>query len=102
MSDVRITADVEVLDASTLIALVGSGNEHLKLLSKTLGIESGVRGNVIHLSGDAAKIALAERFLAEAAQLIQSGTTLEPQDYARGVQALRDDPATSLQELFED
>lgn len=102
MSEVRITADVEVLDASTLIALVGQGNENLKLLSKTLGIESGVRGNVIHLSGDAEKIALAERFLAEAAQLLQGGTALDARDYARGIQALRDDPGTSLEELFED
>jgi phosphate starvation-inducible PhoH-like protein len=100
--EVRISADVEVLDTATLIALVGPGNEYLKLLARTLGIESGVRGNTIHLAGEAEKVALAERFLAEAAQLIQSGTSLDPQDYARGLQALRDDPGTSLQELFED
>jgi phosphate starvation-inducible PhoH-like protein len=74
----------------------------LKHLSKTLAIEAGVRGNTIRLSGDADKVELAERFLAEAAQLIQSGSPLDQQDYVRGLQALRDDPGTSLRDLFED
>jgi phosphate starvation-inducible PhoH-like protein len=91
-----------VLDNATLVALTGTGNEHLKVLSKTLGVESGVRGNTIRLSGDADKVELAERFLAEAAHLIQTGSPFESQDYARGLQAMRDDPTTSLRELFED
>jgi phosphate starvation-inducible PhoH-like protein len=99
---VRITADVEVLDNATLVALVGPGNDHLRLLSRSLGIESGVRGNTIRLAGDADKVALAERFLAEAALIVRAGTPLDPPDYARGIQALRDDPALSLRELFED
>ncbi|MCK6588207.1 MAG: PhoH family protein [Polyangiaceae bacterium] len=102
MTNVRITADVEVLDNATLVALTGTGNEHLKTLSKTLGVESGVRGNIIRLSGDADKVELAERFLTEAAQLIQTGTSLDSQDYARGLQSMRDDPTTSLRDLFED
>jgi phosphate starvation-inducible PhoH-like protein len=102
MSEVRITADVEVLDTQVLVALAGPGNEHLKMLERTLGVASGVRGNVIRLSGDAEKVALAERFLAEAAQLLRNGNALDAQDYARGVQALRDDPSSSLREMFED
>jgi phosphate starvation-inducible PhoH-like protein len=91
-----------VLDNATLVALTGAGNEHLKVLTKTLGVESGVRGNTIRLSGDADKVELAERFLTEAAQLIQTGTTLDSQDYSRGLQSMRDDPGTSLRDLFED
>jgi phosphate starvation-inducible protein PhoH and related proteins len=102
MTALRITADVEVLDTATLLALAGPGNEHLKFVAKTLSIECGVRGNTIRLAGDADRVALAERFLAEAAQLIRTGTQLDAQDYARGVQALRDDPSLSLSELFED
>src|SRR5262245_17877778 len=102
MSGVRITADVEVLDQGTLVALAGPGNEHLRLIARALGIESGVRGNTIRLAGDADQVALAERCLAEAAQLLRTGVALDPQDYVRGVQALRDDPAMTLRELFED
>jgi phosphate starvation-inducible protein PhoH and related proteins len=102
MTTLRITADVEVLDTATLLALAGPGNEHLKLVAKALSIECGVRGNTIRLAGDADRVALAERFLAEAAQMIRGGTQFDAQDYARGVQALRDDPSLSLHELFED
>jgi phosphate starvation-inducible protein PhoH and related proteins len=99
---IRITADVEVLDNTTLMALVGPNSEHLKLVSRTLGIDSSLRGNVIRLVGAADAVALAERFLAEAAELSSGGAVLEPQDFVRAVQALRDDPAVSLRELFED
>jgi phosphate starvation-inducible protein PhoH and related proteins len=99
---IRITADVEVLDNATLLALAGPASEHLKLVGKTLGIDSSLRGNIIRLAGDADAVALAERFLAEAAQLLRGGSVLDAQDYVRAVQALRDDPALSLRELFED
>ncbi len=102
MSDLRITADVEVLDNATLAALVGPANDHLKLVARTLSIECGLRGNIIRLAGTADQVALAERFLAEASQLIDTGTHLEAQDYARGLMAMRDDPTLSLRELFED
>ncbi len=98
----RITADVEVMDTDILASLVGPGNEHLKTMAKRLDIDAGVRGNTIRLAGAAERVGLGERFLAEAAQLLRNGITLEPQDYARGTQALIDDPAMSLRELFED
>ncbi len=99
---IRITADVEVLDNATLMNLVGPNSEHLKLVARTLGIDSSLRGNVIRLAGAAETVALAERFLAEAAELSSGGTVLEPQDYVRAIQTLRDDPSVSLRELFED
>jgi phosphate starvation-inducible PhoH-like protein len=99
---IRITADVEVLENATLVALAGPGNENLKHVARTLGIDSSVRGNTIRLSGDADTVALAERFLAEAAVLLRGGTVLDPQDFVRAVQAMRDDPALTLRELFED
>jgi len=101
-SPIRITADVEVLDNATLLSLVGPNSEQLKLVARTLGIDSSLRGNVIRLVGAADAVALAERFLAEAADLASSGAALDARDYARAVQALRDDPSVSLRELFED
>ncbi|WP_245678272.1 PhoH family protein [Chondromyces crocatus] len=99
---VRINAEVEVLDRSTLLTLAGPSNEHIRLIARVLGIESGIRGNTIFLAGEADRVALGERCLAEAAQLIRSGVVLEAQDYARGAQALRDEPGVTLRELFED
>ncbi len=102
MSALRITADVEVLDTATLVALAGPSNEHLKIVARALSIDCGVRGNTIRLSGEADAVAIAERFLAEAAEVLRGGNTLDASDYARGIQALRDDPSLSLRDLFED
>ena len=102
MGEVRIVADVEVEDSRTLVALTGPGQEHLKAVARALGVESGVRGNIIRLSGAAEAVALAERFFAEAATLLENGTELNAHDFVRGVQALRDDPTISLRDLFED
>jgi phosphate starvation-inducible protein PhoH and related proteins len=102
MTSLRITADVEVLETATLVALAGPGNENLKIVSRALSIDCGVRGNTIRLAGDAAHVAVAERFFAEASELLRGGTPLDAADYARGVQALRDDPTLTLKDLFED
>ncbi|MEZ4300287.1 MAG: PhoH family protein [Polyangiaceae bacterium] len=102
MGEVRIVADVEVEDSRTLVTLTGPGQEHLKAVARALGVESGVRGNTIRLSGPAERVEIAERFLTEAAALVESGTELNSGDFARGIAALRDDPTVSLRDLFED
>lgn len=102
MTTLRITADVEVLDTAALVALAGPGNEHLKVVARALSIDCGVRGNTIRLAGDPSAVAVAERFLAEAAELLRGGTTLDASDYARGIAALRDDPTLSLRDLYDD
>ncbi len=102
MGEVRIVADIEVEDTRTLVALTGPGGEHLKTVASALGVKSGVRGNTIRIEGSAENVALAERFFADAAGLLEAGTELTPHDFLRGVQALREDPAVSLRDLFED
>jgi phosphate starvation-inducible PhoH-like protein len=102
MGEVRIVADVEVEDSRTLVALIGPGQEHLKAVARAFGVESGVRGNVIRVSGIAEKVELAERFFMEAAALVEAGSELNGHDSLRGVEALRSDPTVSLRDLFED
>src|SRR5262245_6622248 len=102
MSTLRITADVEVTDNATLVALAGPGNENLKTVSRALSIDCGVRGNTIRLAGAAESVAVAERFLAEASELLRTGTTLDASDINRGLAALREDATVTLNDLFED
>ncbi len=102
MTGLRITADVEVLDTAALVALAGPGHEHLKIVARARSIDCGVRGHTIRLAGEADAVAVAERFLAEAAELLRGGTMLDAADYARGIAALRDDPSLSLRDLYED
>jgi phosphate starvation-inducible PhoH-like protein len=99
---VSATADVDVDDTGALMRIVGPSGETLRLLGKTLGIDAAVRGNTLRFAGPADRVAVAERFAYEAASLLASGKSLDAADLVRGVQALADDPALSLRDLFED
>jgi phosphate starvation-inducible PhoH-like protein len=61
MTTLRITADVEVTDSASLVALAWPGNEHLETVARALGIDCGVRGNTIRLAGDADGVAPREK-----------------------------------------
>jgi phosphate starvation-inducible PhoH-like protein len=96
------SAEVEVADTAVLLALSGPNNELLKVLGEEAGIGVGLRGNSILLAGDAGRVALAERFISEAAGLIRGGTDLDPNDYIRGLRTIRSDPTVRLRDLFDE
>jgi phosphate starvation-inducible PhoH-like protein len=97
-----VSAEVEVSDTAVLLALSGPHNELLKVLGEETGVGVGLRGNSILLAGDAERVALAERFLAEAAGLLKSGAELDANDYIRGLRTLRSDPTLRLRDLFDE
>ncbi|MBI4954427.1 MAG: PhoH family protein [Myxococcales bacterium] len=101
MADPPTTTEVEV-DQSTLLSLTGPGNANLKALGKHLGIEVGSRGNVVRLGGAPAKVALAQRFLLQVAELAIEGIALDRQDHLRGLHALGEDPALHLRDIFSE
>jgi phosphate starvation-inducible PhoH-like protein len=101
-SGVGASAEVEVADTAVLLALSGPNNELLKVLGEEAGIGVGLRGNSILLAGEPARVALAERFLGEAAGLIRGGTDLDPNDYIRGLRTIRSDPTVRLRDLFDE
>jgi len=96
------SAEIEVADTAVLLALSGPNNELLKVLGEEAGIGVGLRGNSILLAGDPARVALAERFLGEAAGLIRGGTDLDHNDYIRGLRTIRSDPTVRLRDLFDE
>src|SRR5690349_11918938 len=99
---VGVNAEVEVSDTAVLLALSGPNNELLKVLGEETGVGVGLRGNSILLAGEPDRVALAERFLGEAAALIRSGTELDANDYIRGLRTLRTDPMLRLRDLFDE
>jgi phosphate starvation-inducible PhoH-like protein len=99
---VRTTADLEVADSAVLTAIMGTHGEQLRQIAKALRVEAGVRGNTIHVAGSPQDVPVAERFLAELAQMLAAGSELSHQDVSRAAAAVRDDPTTTLRELFED
>jgi phosphate starvation-inducible PhoH-like protein len=99
---VGVNAEVEVADTAVLLALSGPNNELLKVLGEETGVGVGLRGNSILLAGEPDRVALAERFLGEAAALVKSGTELDANDFIRGLRTLRTDPMLRLRDLFDE
>ncbi len=99
---VQASSELEVDDSRVLMALAGPHNERLKILGREADVSVGLRGNKILLEGDAAHVALAERFLAEAATLFRDGVDVHSNDIGRAVRALRSEPHVQLRDLFSD
>jgi phosphate starvation-inducible protein PhoH and related proteins len=64
---------VVIPNSINMVALLGPGDEHLRLLEDAIGAEIHVRGNRITMSGESAEIARAERLLDELVQLLRMG-----------------------------
>jgi phosphate starvation-inducible PhoH-like protein len=101
-ADVKATSEVEIEDTGVLLGLTGPHAERLKVLEREIGIECGLRGNTIFLRGRAESVALAERFLAEAAQLLREGVQVGAHDVGRALRALQAEPHVSLRDMFDD
>jgi phosphate starvation-inducible protein PhoH and related proteins len=98
----KTTSELEVDDTRVLQALAGSRNEKLKALEREANVAIGLRGNKILLEGDAESVALAERFLGEAAALLAQGVEVSVADVARALRMLRGEPQARLRDMFDD
>jgi phosphate starvation-inducible protein PhoH and related proteins len=98
----KTTSELEVDDTRVLQALAGPRNEKLKALEREASVSIGLRGNKILLEGDAASVALAERFLSETAALLAQGVEMSVADVARAFRMLRSDPEARLRDMFDD
>jgi phosphate starvation-inducible PhoH-like protein len=99
---VKATSELEIDDARLLLALAGPHNEKLKILEREAGVSVGTRGQKILLEGDAADVALAERFLSEAAALARDGVDVRASDIERALRTLRGEPHVTLRDLFDE
>jgi phosphate starvation-inducible PhoH-like protein len=99
--DVKATSEVEIDDTAVLVGVTGARGERLRAVERELGIECGLRGNTVFLRGAAEAVAVAERFLAEAAQLHKQGVELAGDDVARALRLLRTEPDLRLRDAFD-
>src|SRR5215472_4362541 len=98
---VKSSSELEIGDARVLLSLVGPRNERLKALERAANVSVGLRGNKILLDGNAENVALAERFLAEAAALLADGIDVPAADLARALRLLRSEPHLRLRDMFD-
>ncbi|MET0702633.1 MAG: PhoH family protein [Mycobacterium sp.] len=71
-----------------IMGLLGSADENLRALERTLTADLHVRGNALTLSGEPADVALAERVITELIAIVGSGQTLTPEAVRRSVAML--------------
>ncbi|MCW2687772.1 MAG: phosphate starvation-inducible protein PhoH, predicted ATPase, partial [Mycobacterium sp.] len=62
-----------------VVGLLGSADENLRALERTLAADLHVRGNALTLSGEPADVALAERVVSELIAIVAGGQTLTPE-----------------------
>jgi phosphate starvation-inducible PhoH-like protein len=75
-TQVRSSIDVP---PDLVVDLLGSADENLRALERTLNADLHVRGNAVTLSGEPADVALAERVMSELVAIVASGQPLTPE-----------------------
>jgi phosphate starvation-inducible protein PhoH and related proteins len=74
----------------SMVALLGSSDELLRLIERSVSCDIHVRGNEITLAGDPAEVALAGKLFAELITLLERGELLAPDAVQRTLSMLRD------------
>src|SRR5581483_2077431 len=93
MADRRDTTTstlIVVPGAHSMVALLGSSDELLRLIERSFSCDIHVRGNEITLSGDAVEVAIAARLFAELMTLLDRGEVLTPDAVQRSIRMLRE------------
>jgi phosphate starvation-inducible protein PhoH and related proteins len=83
-----------------IVGLLGSADENLRALERTLSAELHARGNTVTLSGSPADVALAERVVTELIALVAGGQVLTPEVVRHSVAMLTGDAQESPAEVL--
>ncbi|WP_344082145.1 PhoH family protein [Luedemannella helvata] len=86
----RVQTKITVDNPQQMVSLLGSNDEILRLIERTVASDVHVRGNEITISGAPADNALAERIFAELLELIEKGETLTTDAVRRTVGMLEE------------
>jgi phosphate starvation-inducible protein PhoH and related proteins len=77
-ADAQVRSSIDV-PPDLVVGLLGSADENLRALERTLSADLHVRGNAVTLSGEPADVALAERVISELVAIVGSGQPLTPE-----------------------
>jgi phosphate starvation-inducible PhoH-like protein len=95
-----VQSKITVADPQIMVSLLGSNDEILKLIERSIASDIHVRGNEITLSGPPADNAMAERVFAELIELIEKGETLTSDAVRRTVGMLEQGTAERPAEVL--
>lgn len=71
-ADAQVRSSIDV-PPDLVVGLLGSADENLRALERTLSADLHVRGNAVTLCGEPADVALAERVISELIAIVASG-----------------------------
>ena len=75
-AQVRSSIDVP---PDVVVGLLGSADENLRALERSLNADLHVRGNAVTVSGESADVAMAERVISELVAIVANGQPLTPE-----------------------
>jgi phosphate starvation-inducible PhoH-like protein len=96
----RVQTKITVTDPRVMVNLLGTGDEILRLVERSLASDLHVRGNEITVTGAPADNALAERVFTELLELIEKGETLTTDAVRRTVGMLEQGTAERPAEVL--
>jgi len=83
-------------------ALFGQQGQHLRIISRALGVKLQVRGNQVTMSGPEPDLVLARRVLNELYELLQANYPVMPQDVQYAVKIVQEKENASVKDIFLD
>ncbi|MBI5887507.1 MAG: PhoH family protein [Deltaproteobacteria bacterium] len=93
---------IDLVDNDIAVRLFGEGGQNFKRFEKKLGVTLDTRGALVTIQGDPVKAALAERLIAELAELLKKGYQFSTQDIDYAIRMLSADKDARLADVFMD
>lgn len=88
-------------DNGMAVALYGDGEQTLRLVERSLGVEVNARGNELNIEGEVGRVALARRVLEELYGQIERGQAVRQSDVRHVIRMLSDEPDVQLSDVYE-
>lgn len=96
------SAQLTFEDNTLAQALFGQQGQHLRIISRALGVKLQVRGNQITLNGPEPALSLAQRVLNELYDLLQANYPVHPQDVQYAIKIIQEKENASVKDIFLD
>jgi phosphate starvation-inducible PhoH-like protein len=88
--EARAHTRIEVPNSQPMVALLGSGDEYLRLVEKAFPhVDFLVRGNQISIDGSAEDVALIDNLISEMLAMLRTGQALNAESVERSIAILR-------------
>jgi len=91
---------IVIPDEQSMVSLLGSGDELLRVIENAVSADFHVRGNEITITGPAAETAVASRLFDELLQIVGGGTQLTADAVERSLSMLRRKPGARPAEVL--